>query len=271
MSDESQAHPALHNLQRTFAASMLDPHGSGAAELERWLSKPPRGERSERFAVYANGYPARTEEALLEIYPAVAHILGAQAFAELTRRYTRSKPPSSYNLNDIGGTLPTFLVSDPANTSLPFLADLAELEWRLNRAFHGRERQPLDMGLTSDWSIDDWQRAVLHFQPSLSLVCSPWPIRTLWDLRDTPRDEIDLDLNDRPERVLVYRSGLEVHCDLIGDAEARALLALIAGRPLGEVAEKLAADGHSAETALAWLPRLRIHGIITGCVLAAGA
>jgi len=268
MSEKIEGGPGLRELQSAFAARLLAVQRNEETTLEKWLCAPPRGDRNERLAVYANGYPARVEEALRETFPAVAHLLGSHGFADLTLRYTRARPPLAYNLNNIGAALPAYLVFDPANVDLPFLADVAELEWRLSRAFHAREQTPLDPAATRGWTIDDWPRAVLRFQPSLALVCSPWPIRTLWELRDTPREQIDLDLRDRPERVAVYRSGREVCCELLDESEARALLAAIAGRALGEVADQLAADGHTAESAFAWLPRLRAHGVITGCALA---
>jgi hypothetical protein len=227
----------------------------------------PHGTAAERLHVYAGGYPARVQEALVETFPAVAHLIGDGAVTDLTRRFVGAFALRSYNLNDAGVELPAFLRRDELSSQLPFLPDLAELEWNIACAFHAHDDTPLDPSALAEWSLDDWEHAVLRFQPSVALVCSPWPVRDLWKARETPISDIDLDLRNRPDRVLVYRSGLGGRCESIGIDEAAALAALLDGRKLAELTELLAEQGHDPASVSAWFTRWMNLGIVRSCSL----
>jgi len=214
-----------------------------AGDLSELIALPERGSAAERLRVYAGGYPVRVQEALAETFPAVAHVVGDGAFTDLVRRYVQATPLHSYNLNDAGAELPHFLGDDSLTARLPFLPDLAGLESQVAHAFHAHERADFDPTALANWSMDDWERAVLCFQPWVALVRSAWPIREIWESRDTPIEEIDIDLRHRSDRVLVRRAGYVVLCESVDDAEAESLGALLEGQTLGCVVAALTARG----------------------------
>jgi hypothetical protein len=195
----------------------------------------------------------------------VAHVLGARAFHRLVHRYIAAVALTSYNLNDAGAELPRFLRGDSAGAALPFLPDLAQLEWAVVRAFHAHENVPLDPASLADRRLDDWAGAVLRFQPWLSVVQSNWPIRALWECRETRIEEIDIDLNDRPDRVLVRRVGATVVCESLDCPEGAALSALIDGQSLGTIVTTLAADGIDAAAVATWFARWMAWRAVVGC------
>jgi hypothetical protein len=86
------------------------------------------------------------------------------------------------------------------------------------------------------WS---WERACLAFQPSVRVVRSAWPVLELWEARKTSREQINVNLVDRPQGVLVLREGVRVRCELIDAPQAEALSALMSGVSLGELCEQL--------------------------------
>ena len=190
------------------------------------------------------------------------------ALARLTERYIRATVLRSYNLNDAGSGLPPFLRNDPLTERLPFLPDLAELEWHIARAFHAHEHPPLDPTPLSTWTMAEWERAVLRFQPSVALVSSAWPIRSIWECRETPVEQIDLEMTDRPERVLIYRNGLQVCCESVDAHEATVLAALLAGRSLGDTARSIEGAGDGGSLPAAAFARWMRAGIIVRCCLA---
>ena len=213
---------------------------------------------------YADGYPARIREALAEAFPAVMHLIGPQPATALTARYIAAHPPQSFNLNHAGNALIDFLRSDELTASFPFLPDLAELESRMIGAFHAEELAPLDAALLAEWDDEMWSAARLRFQPAVAVVTSPWPVRDLHAARETPLDEIDIELRDRPNHVLVRRHGLAVHCDPIDPVEAGALAALLRGETLGDVMQQLADGENDADAVGAWFGRWMQLGLIVG-------
>jgi hypothetical protein len=269
MSNEPGRAPALLELQQWLAASILAPErsedaASGARDLRRWLAAPADGMLGERLAVYVNGYPARVLEALREVFPALAHIAGSREFAALAERYIAAVELRSYNLNDAGEALADFLRRDELGEKLPLAPDLATLEWRLARAFHASAEPPLEPSVFAGWDLADWDRAVLHFQPSVAVVRSMWPIREVWEARETPRDEIDIDLQDRPDDVFVRRNGLEVECTSIHPVQAEILQALLDGQRLGEVSNRLTELGQEAAEVSTWFAAWMQAGLVVG-------
>jgi hypothetical protein len=231
------------------------------------IAVPERGTVVERLGVYAGGYPARVQEALAESFPAVAHVVGEGAFADLVHRYVEARPLRSYNLNDAGADLSGFLRADPLSARLPFLPDLARLEWHVARAFHAHEQVTFDPTAVTSWSMDDWEGAQLRFQPWVALVTSEWPIREIWESRETPIEEIDIDLNHRPDRVLVRRSGYSALCESLDDAEAELLGALLEGHTLGSAVATLTARGGDPASVSAWFARWMTLRMIADCFI----
>jgi hypothetical protein len=251
-------------VQEWFAARILSPHATSTPACEWLLATPAAGDLVERVDVHRDGYPARVEAAVADTYPAVAHLIGAGALHGLVHRYVRALTRHGYNLNDVGAELPSFLESDPLAESLPFLSDLAAVEWQIARAFHAFESTPFDAQVLASWTIGDFEQARLRFQPSLAVVRSRWPIVVLWQARETPTGEIDLDLRDRPEIALVHRRGLDVACCAVDAVEADCLEALLAGETLGAAAAEIA-DRATEGAVVEWFARWSALGLVTAC------
>jgi Putative DNA-binding domain len=258
--------PTLRQIQEWMAAAILPRPGIGAQPdsgmpLDAWLCVPPPARIDDRLAVYRNGYPARIAESLAETYPAVAHAVGDQAFAALVDRYGAAIPLASYNLNDAGSEFPAFLRDDPCTTALPFLPDLAELEWRVATAFHAFDREPLDPRALP-WTVDDWAGAVLVFQPSVSVLASVWPLLDLWTARQGTSGVGDIKRHERSEHVIIRRHGSTVRCELVSVDEASAIRLLLAGRRLSDAVESLAAGGADPSKVAQWFGRWTACGML---------
>ena len=261
--------PSLEELQR-WMRDRISPSRIGQAEPSDAVLNPQRGvPGEERMAVYAGGYLIRVREALAEVYEAVHQMVGERQFAELARAYAARHPSRDYNLTLSGRHLPEFLLDWPLTQRLPFLPDLARLEWRICAAFHAFEQPPLDAKRLSQLSLDQWDRVRLGFQPSVALVSSAWPIRDLWEARTMPRERIDIDLVNRPQRVLVYRQEVRVVCDLVPEAQHAVLDGLLRGDTLWAVCQRLAGYSETEPLPLQdWFFTWFGRGLITRCELA---
>ena len=254
--------PSLADLQRALAGHIVAGEGP---DLDVWIRVPSGADPAARVAVYVQGYPARIREALRETFPAVAHILGDGSFAALADGYARGVPADLRNLNVVGAALPEYLESDRASEDLPFLPALAELEWAVDRCFHADLLAAFEPSICSGWSLEDWGRAKIGFQPGVALVCAPWPLRELRETCRSERSEIDVDLVDRHDRVLVYRRGFEVAAESIGAAEAKAVTSLQNRALLGEVTAKLAGSGADPGSVVGFFGRWVSLGLVVSC------
>jgi hypothetical protein len=141
----------------------------------------------------------------------------------------------------VGRYLPEFLAASPWQQRLPFLSDLARLEWAVQEAFHARAEAPLDRDALGRMSPEVWAQLRLRFQPFVRLVDSAWPIVSIWEARTQPRDTVSMPLENRPQCALVVRQGFTVRCEAVSLAQRLVLEGLLAGRTLGEVCGELSA------------------------------
>lgn len=264
--------PSLRDTQRWMKARIL-PAGPAARGAGRpggraddgdaaVVLSPQRGTPGlERLDVYAGGYRARMREALAEVYEAVRHLVGEAAFARLAEAYAARHPSHDYNLTLAGRHLAEFLRDDGLTASLPFLPDLARLEWAVCEAFHATEQPRLHASRCAAWTPETWAQATLTFQPSIHVVRSAWPILDLWEARARPRETINIGVVDRPQDVLVHRREWRVVCEPLEPAHAHLLAALLAGHTLGAACAALAAVDPPQLTA--WCARWMSDGFLT--------
>jgi hypothetical protein len=257
----------LAEIQTQFRRQMEEEASDAKAEVP--LNPQGGVPGRERIAIYTGGYFARTQDSLKEVFPAVAHVLGSEVLHNLAHDYARKFPSMNYNLTFLGKHLPEFLKIWPAASELPFLPELAELEWKISMAFHAFDRTPLAPGSLGNLSIEEWARTSLVFQPSTAVLKSAWPVLDIWSARHTPPEQIRIELKNRPQNVLIYRRGWEVQCRLIGDSEFQMTQSLLNKETLGAACE--AVEGEEMAAVSEWFSRWSQDGLIAGCETAQNA
>lgn len=256
--------PSLQEVQRWMISRILPPERSSAASPEVELNPQAGDPGADRLSVYSGGYLARMEEALEEAYPAVRRVAGRKGFHALAHGYAARHPSHSYNLSRAGLHLPEFLKTHPLTGELPFLPDMARLEWAVVEAFHAFDQPPLDPAHLSAIPPQDWERIRLVFQPSVHRIASAWPVLDIWEARAQPVSEIRIEIVNRPQRVLITRRSFEVRCELLDELQDRALAALLEGKSLGETCELLAEQAGGDPPLTEWFSRWSGSGLITG-------
>ena len=258
---------SLAEFQR-WMKSRIRPASSASGPPADALLNPQRGVApEERLAVYADGYVARTRDALADVYEAVRQVLGDPSFAALAVTYAARYPSHEYNLSFSGRHLPELLAGSPDTRRLPFLPDLARLEWLVCQAFHAFEAPAMSVTRLASVPPDLWGRLRFSFQPSVGVIASAWPIRDIWAARHQPRETMDIAVEGRPQRVLVFRRGLEVACELLDEPQAAVLKALLAGRVL-EDAVNGAVGGSAPADVTGWFAHWMRERLIVDVALA---
>jgi hypothetical protein len=260
------AAPSLRETQRWLAGVILDPAPLEAGTLDATATLTADAETARlRLGAYTGGYPARLEEALAESFPALRHVLGGDTFHRMVHRYLPHVPAGLYNLTDTGAHLPAWLAGDTLADEVPLAVDLARLEVAVQRAFHATLDAPFDPAPLAAWTLDDWDAAVLRFQPGVALVRSRWPVHDVWEARKQPRETIDIVVEGRPQQVLVYRSGWRVAAEVVDRVEGELLARLLDGARLGMALSALETHGIAGDTVTTWLAGWVGRGIVAGC------
>jgi len=265
--------PSLREVEQWMKSQVYE--SGDSLPLKSNFLNPQGGDPGEkRIGVYRGGYLARTQEALTEVYEALKHVMGDKAFHQLAEKYAAFHHSNTYNLSLKGEKLPEFLKTTSWIKGLPFLSDLACLEWRIAEAFHAYDFPRFNPQSLSGLGSGDWESLRLAFQPSVHLLESEWPVLDIWDARKTPVKEIKIDLVNQPQWVLIgRRQGAEVFCEPLQKTQFLILTHLIKGQSLGESFSRVVENGQDELNVDEWFAHWVQSGLIvqaesthkTGC------
>ena len=219
----------LRECQSAFAAALLNPEVPAPANVCCHTS----GVVTRRFNVYRNNVVVSLIEALKATYPVACRLVGDEFFAAMAREYVLENPPRSPILSRYGSTFPEFLRTFAPVSDLPYLADVAQLEWLQLRAYHAADAPSLDS--TDFGNLDPSRIAdmIVRLLPSAKLFASPFACVSIW--RTNTHDEVVTPVGniDRGEDALVLRPGLETIVLPLPRGAYRFIDELGAGKNLG--------------------------------------
>ena len=217
--------PALDRLQLLMCSAI---HGRHEPELLALIEQD--GLQPEvRLQIYRNHAILTLTEALKATFPVVCRLVDQRFFCYAAHEYICESLPSRPCLAEYGESFPDFLATFPACRELVYLADVARLEWAINRALHTAATDAADRWA---WRSTD---PSLTLHPSLQLVQSQWPIERIWRVNqpDGDNDEV-IDLDTGGARLLVFRRGDRVIISGIDESDYAFLDAIVRGARLTE-------------------------------------
>ena len=229
MAQPEMAQPETAGFETEFAAALLDP------------SRTAPGVEADacRFSVYRNNVVAGLIDALAATYPAVLALVGEAFFRAAAGEFVRAHPPGSPVLIDYGGALPGWIAGFPPAARVPYLGDVARLEWAWSRAYNAADAAPLGAEALAGVPPDRLAEARLILHPSATVVVSRHPAVSLWGQATGREDRSRLDLRTA-ETALVSRPREAVEVRRIDTATASFLSGLGHGMPLGRAVEHAA-------------------------------
>ncbi len=130
------------------------------------------------IAIYRNARLAILRNALAGAYPVCRALVGDDCFDALARDTLTAQASTSPNLHRYGNALPDVIAQSPLAQSVPYLADVARLEWCVHWAHYAPDAhveapdatllaQPADTICASLANGAQW-------------VASRWPVVSIW-------------------------------------------------------------------------------------------
>ena len=240
----------LRDLQAEFAAAVFDERPEMSARV-----RAGRFPAAQHLQVYRNNVVESLTGALRAVYPVVEKLVGDGFFRYAVHEYLRAHRPRSGNLHDFGDAFASFLAGFAPAAELPYLPDVARLEWVWHQAFHAADAPAFDLARLG--TVPAEQHSALRFvlHPSACLLKSDFPIVRIFEINQEGYDsDTSVDLADGGVRVLVIRRGLTVYVEPLADGEAELLAALTGQQPLGA----------AVQAALAVQPEFDLTGTLAG-------
>ncbi|MDX1303941.1 DNA-binding domain-containing protein [Photobacterium sp.] len=200
----------LHQLQHAFAEAL---HYQPSDISEQIARGPFKAE--QLIQIYRNNFIIGLSEVLEATYPGVKAVVGDECFGQLARQHVLSHPLRQGDVSHYGEGLAD-TINDTAKLSqaVPYLADLARLEWCVDRVACQPVIEP-GFPLHKLQGLAEADFPALQFtvpQPTLS-VDSDFAVVTLWQMI-ADDNFADFDINQpesaviqhRPDQILVMKT-----------------------------------------------------------------
>lgn len=216
----------LRALQTRFASCLFDANADsvlGLVEAEGFSA-------AERVQIYRNNLFISLTDALQAIYPSIQRLVGEGFFKYLANSYIRAYPSQSGNLHDFGRHLTAFIKEFEPAATVPYLTDVARLEWAQHEVFHAAEHSPLDLHRLA--TVPDERRSELRFylHPASRLIASRYPVFSIWEACQNESETAQtVSADDHGEQVLVVRPQERIEIHRLNHAEHTFLKSLEGG------------------------------------------
>jgi hypothetical protein len=261
---EAQQQALVHALLTPGAQAVDAPLPDG---LHQFIANNVYPTSSRGLNCYQSNAHAVAERALSAAYPVVTAILSADSMAQLARALWHTHPPQRGDLAQWGDTLPGFMANSPQLADLPWLADVARVEWALHQA-EGAPDVEADMPSLALLAETDPDHLTLRLAPGLQVLHNTFavvPVVLAHSLPTAAERERGIELlgdvwcPQQAECALVWRVGHQAPLTFpVTEAEALFLDALLGGCALLPALEQCELDFPS------WLPEALRQGWVVG-------
>ena len=223
----------LHELQRDFTRSILQDEVMVLDKI-----RPNGLTQAQRLAVYRNNTFLGLADALRDGYPVVNRLVGDGFFNGLARAFIIRHPPQSGCLLEYGELFPAFVAEYPPAQGLPYLPDVARLEWLWQVAFHEADANGLDLSALAAVPAERHGELRLRLHPTARLMASDYPVLRIWEVN---QEDFAGDDHVSPQegdcRLLLFRPDKEVEIHALAEGEHAFLTALSGSSTIIEALE----------------------------------
>jgi hypothetical protein len=223
--------PSLREIQHRFADAVL------SSTITPDFVAGPQAFGGDRIAIYRRTILANYRKALGASYPVVKRLTGATFFEAAVDAFVRAHPSRSGDLNIYGDNFGEFLSSYAPASELPYLEDVARLEWAIDEVQRATDAPCVPEAVLAALATVTPERLPalrLTLNPSCRLLASPYPILRIWRTNQLHYEGDDRVMLDEGADTLLLRRGPDgVSIERISADNHAWLAALQGGATLG--------------------------------------
>ena len=208
--------PALRELQEQFIRNLR----SDASDISALL-KTHTLSAEEHINIYRSSSIGAKQKVLNEIFPVCHKLVGEEFFLYMIDEYIALTPSLSPDLGEYGEQLAKFILDFSPAKTLPYLSDVALLEWAWHKIFNCADSGTLDFEKLNESISSCSEDIAFALAPGSFLMSSAYPIHRIWEFNQenyAGEDQIALTPN-ATYFLLVWRQGFEMRMDEVSQSE----------------------------------------------------
>ncbi|CAN5395003.1 hypothetical protein BH10PSE19_BH10PSE19_13250 [soil metagenome] len=253
----------LKKLQQQFFSAIYAPEEN--VGLTATINSHGNLTTAEKLAIYRRSIITGFLHALEAAYPVCHKLVGNDFFSAMARHYITINPATSSDLEDYGENFANFIITFKPAQSLPYLADVAHLEWACHKAINAAPTPTLNIQALAKLSTEQQAKLIFQLPTDCVFLTSPFPIQRIWEVNQnnySGDNSVNLDMG--AVRLLVWRLNMNLRIDELSLPEWTLLQLLSQQRTLEEIAATI--DTAMIDLSVL-LPRLMERGWLRGFVL----
>lgn len=214
----------LSDLQRAMSAGILSGQPAPAVLAVVLGAGVTPG---QRLQVHRNNHRIMLAETLAGTFPICTALVGREFFQAMVLRFVDAHPPRGPVIAEYGDALATFIEAFPPAAAVPYLADVARVEWAVNLAARGGDATPAQVRVLGALPPEQVAEARLHLHPTLQVVPCDHPAVSIWHAHQPdPANPTAVDLATGPQTALIHRRAAGVAVAAVSPAHGKFLTAL---------------------------------------------
>lgn len=200
---------SLSEQQRSFTAALFD----NKRDVETMLRATQHGTVASGLAIYRNNVYSNYRNNLSHSYPVLERLVGADYFRQLCDEFIAATPSLSGDVRDYGASYADFLQTHRVATQLPYLPDVARLEWQCKQVLARARSTPPDLSCLQSLSSDRYPDLHVALNHASALLMSPYPVLRIWQVNQpdySGEETVDLNMGESHMLVLRYEDTVSV-------------------------------------------------------------
>lgn len=224
----------LLQLQKQFLSSLRKPQ-SNKVILDS-IAREQRLTVKQKLDIYRTSLQENLIKALRNTFPICCQIVGESFFRAMAKKYSEKIPSRSFDLGCYGAEFSWFIKNFKSAKTLPYLPEVAKLEWVLHQLSRAKDESLFDF--TSLAKVTETQQPRLTFRliANSVILTSRYPLKQIWQIHQPDyHGELSVDFDVAPTRLFIYRKNFLPQIQELSRPEWQLLKTFTMGKTLAQL------------------------------------
>jgi hypothetical protein len=217
----------LDELQKLFYEAIFEKNTDSVEKICQHIATPKNLTALEHLAIYRDSIMGKFSHALSDIYPVCCRLVGEKFFQTMVEYYIRSTSSTSPDIGQYGQYFAEFIDNFDKVANLPYLSDVARLEWAWHHAFNAKNEKGFNFSALAQVPESEKQCIIFRLPYSATLLKSDFPIAHIWRVNQSDwHGEQTVDLREGGGYYLIWRQNYAIRIDVLTEKIGQFLTAV---------------------------------------------